>query len=69
MADTSISQDPTKPSGEVCNTDGTLKDASAIDWYNSPSDNAPFPFSKQAHDEDIGENTEGRHKKPQVSIW
>ena len=68
MVDTSISQDLTKPSGKACNTGGTLKDASASDWYNSPSDNAPLPFSKQAHDEDIGKNTEGGHKKPQVSI-
>lgn len=30
--------DPTKPLGEACNDDGTLKDAKDMVWLNSPSD-------------------------------
>ena len=32
----SIQKDITKPDGEACNADGTLKDASEIEWYSSP---------------------------------
>jgi hypothetical protein len=31
-------QDPTKPEGEAWNVDGTLKDASELEWPESPSE-------------------------------
>lgn len=31
-------RDPTKPEGEACNADGTLKDASKLEWPESPSE-------------------------------
>ena len=33
-----IFKDRTKPDGDACQLDGTLKDASEMDWPNSPSD-------------------------------
>ncbi len=33
-------KDASKPEGEACNPDGTLKDADKIEWLNSPSDEA-----------------------------
>jgi hypothetical protein len=39
-----------KPEGEACNPDGTLKDADKIEWLNSPLDLAPVPFeNRQEH--------------------
>ena len=38
-----FSKDTSKPDGEACNPDGTLKDAEQIKWLNSPSDSPP-PF-------------------------
>jgi hypothetical protein len=40
-----------KPEGEACNPDGTLKDADTMEWLNSPSDLAPATFEN--HDEDV----------------
>ena len=37
-------KDTSKPDGDACREDGTLKDASELEWPNSPSDPAPnFP--------------------------
>lgn len=36
-----IYQDPSKPPGDACNVDGTLKSADEIDFVNSPSDEQP----------------------------
>ena len=36
-----------KPEGEACNPDGTLKDADKMEWLNSPSDVGPAPLEKQ----------------------
>jgi hypothetical protein len=41
---TSFLKDASKPEGEACNPDGTLKDADKMEWLNSPSDLAPVPF-------------------------
>ncbi len=30
-------KDSTKPDGEACNNDGTLKDASELEWLHSPT--------------------------------
>jgi hypothetical protein len=46
--------DASKPEGEACNPDGTLKDADKMEWLNSPSDLAPVPFeNRQEHVEHI----------------
>jgi hypothetical protein len=37
-------KDASKPEGDACNPDGTLKDADKMEWLNSPSDEAPAPF-------------------------
>ena len=39
--DTQVQKDLTKPDGKACNVDGTLKDASEIQFLHSPSDVAP----------------------------
>ena len=45
-------RDASKPEGEACNPDGTLKDADKMEWLNSPSDSAPAaPFEN--HNEDV----------------
>jgi hypothetical protein len=31
-------KDSSKPDGDACHNDGTLKDASELEWLNSPSD-------------------------------
>lgn len=36
-------KDVSKPDGEACNDDGTLKDASEIEWAHSPSQSHPGP--------------------------
>jgi len=43
-----------KPEGEACNADGTLKDASEMDWIHSPSqlDAAADTFGLQDGNED-----------------
>ena len=40
-------KDASKPEGEACNPDGTLKDANKMDWLNSPLDLAPAPFESR----------------------
>jgi len=35
---TSRSKDESKPDGEACNKDGTLKEASEMDWKSSLTD-------------------------------
>ena len=34
---TSSLKDMSKPDGEACNEDGTLKEVSEMDWQNSPT--------------------------------
>ena len=36
-----IYKDYSKPDGDACRDDGTLKDASEMEWPNSPSDSNP----------------------------
>ncbi len=57
-------KDHTKPDGEACNDDGTLKEASELEWPDSPT--APIAFGFQyGNDSDSGlEN----HNAPRVSI-
>lgn len=43
-------KDASKPEGEACNPDGTLKDADKMEWPNSPSDLAPAPFANRNED-------------------
>lgn len=70
-SDTRVQQDTTKPIGEACNADGTLKHASEIDWLNSPSDEIPPPFSKRVRSEDLDprfvDADQVNSKRPRVS--
>ena len=70
--DTQVQHNSTKPIGETCNADGTLKDASKIKWLDSPSDETPpvpIPFSKCTHSVDFNDTqlVEFNSKRPQVS--
>ena len=40
-----IYKDYSKPDGDACRDDGTLKDASEMEWPNSPSDSNPHDFN------------------------
>ena len=40
-------KDPSKPDGEACNNDGTLKDASELEWPDSPSQPSAFGFQNE----------------------
>ena len=65
--DTRVQCDATKPVGEACNGDGTLKDASEMNWLNSPSDEMPPPFSKRARSLDLdAQFIEGNTKRSRV---
>ena len=46
---TSRSNDQSKLDGEAWNEDGTLKEASEMDWKNSPTKLAALATLKQAH--------------------
>jgi len=43
---TSRSKDESKLDGEACNKDGTLKEASEMDWKNSPTNLAALATLK-----------------------
>ena len=64
--------DASKPEGEACNLDGTLKNANKIECLNSPSDLALAPFENhQKHVLHVLDNEpDDKHitKKHQVSI-
>lgn len=48
--DTLARPDNPPPVGEAVNTDGTLKDASEMEWFHSLSDETPLaPFAKRSH--------------------
>ena len=59
----------TKPVGEACNADGTLKEANEIVWLNSPSDENPPGFLKCAHtpESDLQDLQQRNPKKARVS--
>jgi hypothetical protein len=61
--------DVTKPVGEACNADGTLKEANKIVWLNSPSDENPSSFPKRAHtpESDLQDLQQRNPKKVRVS--
>jgi len=52
IINTSFLKDASKPEGEACNPDGSLKDADTMEWLNSPSDLAPAT-SFENHDKDV----------------
>lgn len=68
-----VQQDATKPIGEACNADGTLKEAREINWLDSPSDETPpsLPFSKRVRSEDLdpkfADPDQVNPKRPRVS--
>jgi hypothetical protein len=43
-------KDPSKPDGEACNQDGTLKDASELEWPDSPTQPSAFGFQDEMWD-------------------
>jgi len=66
--DTVLSKDTSKPDGEACNPDGTLKDAEEITWLHSPSDPVPPPFENHnKHRLDDEPNNNHVAKRHQVS--
>ena len=67
LINTKYLKDATKPDGEACNADRTLKDASEMEWLNSPTDLvAPaLPSSKGPQLTDSSRRT----KKKQVSFY
>ena len=44
---TNIPKDASKPDGEACRADGTLKDADEMEWPNSPSEDVTVPQLKR----------------------
>ena len=65
----SIQKDITKPDGEACNADGTLKDASEIEWLHSPgSKSPPVSLSKRARNDTSSDADGIAFKKTRVSI-
>ena len=40
-----IYKDYSKPNGEACREEGTLKDVSELDWPDSPSDPSPHDWN------------------------
>ena len=59
MINTLPLKDPSKPEGEACNADGTLKDAKQIAWVHSLSDLPPPPFenpNKHSLDDEFNNN-------------
>ena len=62
-------KDITKPDGEACNTNGTLRDASEMVWLYSPSADSPsFSFSKRTHSNASDKDEVTLKKKTCVSI-
>jgi len=52
-------RDASKPDGEACNADNTLKDASEIEWFHSPSQiTATWSTQKQVR----GDNEESTNE-------
>jgi hypothetical protein len=49
-------KDSSKPDGEACNEDGTLKDAEEMEWPNSPTDLATTTI--QMHTGEVDSNEE-----------
>ena len=64
--DTEVLHDATKPIGDACNADGTLKDASEIDWLHSPSDENSS-FSKRTRSEEFVNADRMNSKRVRVS--
>ena len=63
-------KDASKPEGEACSPDGTLKDADMIEWLNSPSDLVPPSlenFSKHVIDYEIDDDDAPVIKRRKVS--
>ena len=48
-----IYKDYSKPDGEACQDDGTLKDASELEWPNSLSDLSPYTDNLNPGEENV----------------
>ena len=56
-----------KPFGEACNADNTLKDASEMDWVHSPSQSvAAGSIQKRAHDGDESSGEDDADELPKA---
>ena len=67
---TAFLKDASKPKGEACNPDGTLKDADKVEWLNSPLDLVPPSlenFSKHVIDDEINDDDAPVTKRRRVS--
>lgn len=56
--DTAFERGAPNLEGEACNADGTLKDATEIQWVHSPSDLTPPPPEKRCLDDTEDEGPE-----------
>ena len=65
--DTFVYKDTTKPDGEACNDDGTLKDADDMLFVNSPSELEPPPPPQKRMRNSALEGQEQASKKIRVS--
>jgi hypothetical protein len=61
-------RDASKPSGEACNADNTLKDASEIEWIHSPSQAAIQNDRKRGHCTDDESGSEDELPKPKRKV-
>jgi hypothetical protein len=73
-----IYKDCSKPDGEACRDDGTLKDASELEWPDSPSDSNPHNLNPGELEEDLilkrkspgdeDESNYGNDEHPKVKV-
>jgi hypothetical protein len=61
-------RDASKPSGEACNADNTLKDASQIKWIHLPSQEAIQNDRKRGHCTDEESGSEDELPKPKRKV-
>ena len=59
-----------KSDGEACNADGTFKDASEIEWLNSPTNLVapPLPPSTSKGPQKVVADSSRKTKKKKVSV-
>ena len=64
-----IQKDTSKPDGEACRADGTLKDADEMEWPNLPSEDITIPQQKCLLEAGSGSEDQAiSKKKARVSI-
>lgn len=64
-----VYKDWTKPDGDACRPDGTLKDASEMEWPNSPSDlNQPKEDRFSLKRKSPGDENESDSELPKAKV-